>query len=285
MTYPSDNPLWTKGVDVSAVGQPNLLSWAHIAANGERVAYVKSSEGLGPHGDSMADHHASGAADNGLLVDYYHFLHSDLSGKAQAIFAVDTIAKLKTERKLRFMLDCEDQERILRVGAAKSLDCWIECIDFLDDMLEERILLYTGKGVMDIFRRAKLDVSLLHLVEMCDLEVAHYRIDPGSGYDYNIQEPNIPLPFTKANTICWQWAGNKGPRIPGITVDLDRDVWFMSEAELRAWGSADNRREPAPSFMDTPAQVLGRADRAEADTDPDSPEALAKAEEAKGRAS
>lgn len=261
MTYPCDNPRWTKGVDVSGVGQPNLVSWAHVAANGELIAYVKSSEALGPHGDGMAELHAEGAADNGLLVDYYHFLHSDLSGKAQAIFAVDTLAKRKTPRSLRFMLDCEDQERIVRTGAAKSLDCWYECIDFLNDMLEERILLYTGNGVLDIFRQAKLDLA--PLAEMCDLEVAHYRIHPATGYDYGINEPTIPEPFTKLNTVAWQWCGSKGPRIPGLKIDLDRDAWFMSEAELRAWGSADNKREPAPSFASGPANVLGRADRAE----------------------
>ena len=33
----------------------------------------------------------------------------------------------------------------------------------------------------------------------------------------------------------WQFSGNAGYRVPGIPVDVDRNVWRGDEAALRAW--------------------------------------------------
>lgn len=256
---PCDNPLWTPGVDVSSAQRAlTPAEWAAVRASGARFAYAKIAESDYPM-DPRAIDHARGARAAGLLFDGYGFIHSDRDGRLQAeawapkieavMRAIGTAAL-----DLRFMIDCEDQARIA-ASPSRALDCWLSCADRLWQLTGEMPLIYTGPGPMALLRG--LPAASIAALATYDVEIAHYRFDPASGRDYGLRAPTVPMPWSSRpeRVRAWQWSGDRGPRIAGVPFDIDRDVYFGTEEELRAWGLgevASSASPPSPSTLPAP---------------------------------
>lgn len=269
--YPHQIPGRTQGVDVSSV-QPRL-PWDVLRAGGASFAIVKASEsGFSDHRFST---HIADASAAGLATGAYGFLHSSEPWQPQAdeyLRATDGLGL-----PIRPVLDWEDQRRILAATPRVALAAACAWLAYVRQHTGRRPIVYTGPGVIALFHG--IDLSELAAY---DLWVAHYRIDPATGYDYGLQAPTVPQPWTEAR--MWQWCGNRGPRFDGVPVDLDRSVFFGSQTDFDRWcDDAAPTTEPAPApapdgaslhalALDHVRDVEDEAD-ALADTQPDSPTA------------
>lgn len=249
-----------QGVDVSS--SQATLPWQAIAAAGVVTASVKASEAM--WNDARFAAHLAGARSVGLYTDSYHFLHSTKDGTKQG----ETYTRqLEADGGLigRPTLDWEDTARVKLCGPRIALDNALAFLRTVHKLTGRRPNLYTGPEFMKLFA-GQLD--LYELAEY-DLWVAHYRWHPVTGQDYGLEAPIVPKPWQHA--MAWQASGDHGPRIPGVSVDIDRDVLFFPDvAAYLAWCADVPVKEPNVVLGDEgPALPLGWQDRAEQGRDGD----------------
>jgi lysozyme len=235
---PCDVPGRVSGIDISAA-QPRL-PMDRIVAAGNKWVCMKASEGTWPD-HAFATHYADVTA-AGLKREAYHFFRSSDPWQPQA----DEYLRCCDGKdfEMRPSLDWEDQKRILEIGPARALAAALQWLDYVGMRVGRRPNVYTGKGVMDLFRGLDLSPLLGY-----DLWCASYRFSPTDGHDFRLTAPLMPAPWTEAR--AWQWGGNGAPRIEGVPFDLDRDVFFGDEAAFDAW-CADVRPTPVPSTLPSP---------------------------------
>lgn len=271
--FPWELPDHVRGIDV-ANPQPDL-PWEEIAAAGVVTTSIKATDftrGGRPFTDSMLDKHQEGAIHRGnQIVDYYAFLHSDLSGRLQAEFFAKTVEK--RPRMARWWADFEDAHRI-SPDPRRAHDCLCEFMATGKKLLGEDGGIYTYPSIMPMLAIAGDLSDLLRY----DLWIAHYRVDPASGKDYGLTKPLVPEPWKtllrsrgdvlgwqpglSGCVVGWQVTGNIGPRIKGCG-PIDNDVFFGGRPAFDRWCHAFDRHEPGPTQPDSPANPLGWQDRAE----------------------
>ena len=257
--FPWEAPDAVQGIDVSYAQHFSPAEWEAIRTAGVVSTSIKATD-FTPAGrpivDGMLDRHQAGALSVGQVVDYYAFLHSDLSGRLQAEHFARTIEK--RPRMARWWCDFEDATRVAP-DRRRAFECVMEFMSTGRRLLGEDGGIYTGNNVMLLLASlgSELDSFLAY-----DLWVAHYRIDPATGRDYGLLAPIVPKPWKSA--IGWQVCGDKGPRIPGVGQDVDRDVFLLGgRAGFEAWRHKYDGREPPTTFPSTAVLPIGWQDRAE----------------------
>lgn len=259
--FPWESPDCIQGIDV-AYPQERLTreNWQAMRDAGVVSVSIKATdftEDGRPLVDGLLERHQENALAVGMVVDYYAFIHSNLSGRVQAEHFAKTVEK--RPRMARYWADFEDQRRIMP-DRRRAFDCLCEFMSHSKTLLGEDGAIYTGLGAMALLYSLGQELEQL---ARYDLAVAHYRVDPATGHDYGLVRPNIPKPWTKA--VFWQITGDKGPRFDGVSVDIDRDVWLGTRAEFDAWCHQFDRHEPLPTFPSTTVLPIGVQDRAEAE--------------------
>lgn len=251
---PCDIPGRVHGLDVSAE-QPRLPMGAVVVA-GVHWIDCKATESTW-HDHMFATHVADTRAAE-LHAGAYHYLHSTDPWKPQAdayLRAVDGL-----DLKLRPSLDWEDAKRIIvyypnseRIDwaattehAKVAVDCALGWLGYVHDQSGRRPTVYTGKFMTDIFKMA--GVSLAPLLDY-DLWQAAYRFGT-DGRDYHLTAPQLIVVDGHAwDPRAWQWCGDGGPRIAGVSFNLDRDVLFGDGHDFDVW-CADH--PIAPSTIPSP---------------------------------
>lgn len=82
------------------------------------------------------------------------------------------------------------------------------------------------------------------------LWISHFAVDPNTGTTYKLSKPTVPKPW--ASWALWQVSGNKGPRIPGIPCDVDRDVFYGTEMDFARAFTLERDTLPVPPDSDGP---------------------------------
>lgn len=207
-------PGFCDGLDLSAVQRIDDAD--AVRAAGFLFAFVKATEGLAGR-DPRYRRLADALRGAGLHVGAYHFAHVSLGQpRAQARLAYGT-ATADGRHMVRVALDLED--------APKGMP-WQQLRDFATEFLDE----LRATGGLPIHYLPGSWVA--HTGGLgAPLWVAQYR-STTSAWAPTLAEVEKKL---VGEVELWQYSGNAGYRVPGIPVDVDRNVWRGDEAALRAW--------------------------------------------------
>lgn len=222
------------GVDVSAI--QGAIDWPAVRASGIEFAYVKASEGAG-YTDPRFLRNAQGALEAGLAVGAYTFARPD-SKPGDAEREAEYFASLCRGLGLTMpgMLDLESKGLLSGAGVLAWASQWCRAYQAATGEING---VYTGKYFFAALGSA--DPSFADL----PLWVAQYPIDPKRSPEAARAYmpppgamPKAPAPWERAQ--IWQYSGNHGKRVPGVSVDCDRNVWLGTRSEFEAFTSPRN---------------------------------------------
>ncbi len=208
------------GIDV-AYPQGATFDWALVAQDGIRFAWVKATQGAGGIDPTFGRNWIQSRR-AGVLRGAYHFLSPDSDPIVQADHYLRTVGALNAD-DLHPMLDVEVDRGKPAALVRDATQRWCERVEAETGRV---VVLYTYPSFA---RTVGWDAP--DPIGERPLFIAHYSVDPGTGRAYGMRSPIVPKAW--ANWLVWQVTGNKGPRIPGIPVDVDRDVFWGDEATFR----------------------------------------------------
>lgn len=221
------------GVDVSAI--QGAIDWPAVRASGIEFAYVKASEGAG-YTDPRFLRNAQGALEAGLAgVGAYTFARPD-SKPGDAEREAEYFASLCKGLGLTMpgMLDLESKGPLSGAGVLQWASQWCRAYQAATGEING---VYTGKYFFAALGAA--DPSFADL----PLWVAQYPIDPKRSPEAARAYmpppgamPKAPAPWGRAD--IWQFSGNHGKRVPGVSVDCDRNVWLGTRRDFEAFTSS-----------------------------------------------
>lgn len=210
------------GIDVSYV-QRGACDFRKVKASGFDFVWVKATEGNAGKDPAFQDL-AKAALDAGLLVGAYAFARPSADDQDAARELENLYAACKDlGLQLRPALDLESTKL-----AGKANFEWLTTWAWLAYKYwgDQWPVLYTGSYFYDSFG----DGRLAEWVRNMPLWVAQYPIDytksPIAAREYVVPEngkPRVPRPWDRWS--CWQYSGNGGKRVPGVSVDCDRNVY------------------------------------------------------------
>jgi lysozyme len=226
-----------QGIDV-AIYQ-GALDWRAVAQHGVRFAWCKATQGSQSIDPTFARNWAQSKR-YGVLRGAYHFLSPGSDPIAQAEHFLRTVGELEPD-DLHPMLDVE-------VDHGKSPE---QILDFALRWTE-RVEAETGRDVVQYtypsFWIGKLRAPVGHPLGRRPLFIAHYAVDPATGRVYDLKFPTVPA--TWDHWTVWQVTGNRGPRIPGVDCDVDRNVFWGDEATFRDVMTTSRRTTlPSPPLL------------------------------------
>jgi len=240
-----------QGIDV-AYPQGAAFDWRAVAADGIRFAYCKATQGAEGLDKTFGRNWIQSRA-NGVLRGAYHFLSPGSDPIAQADHFLRTVGPLADD-DLHPMLDVEvDHGK----PPAQILEYALRWTEHVEAATGRPVVLYTYPS----FFIGALGNPLASPLGARPLWIAHYVVDPNTGRVYGLKSPTVPRSWQSWR--IWQTSGNRGPRIPGIEVDVDRDVFWGDEDAFRAafCGRRDTLPSPVmpPPDSDAPTWPGGRA--------------------------
>lgn len=226
------------GID-AAVPQGLGFDWDLVAANGERFAWCKATEGAG-HVDKTFHRNRREANRVGLHVGPYHFFRAEADPLIQAAHFHRVVGALEDD-ELPPVIDFES----LRGGTtpAEALVRAVRFVEATEEFFGRVCVVYTYPS----FWTGALGNPESPELGTRPLWIAHYNVDPKTGAKYTLRAPYVPRPWK--TWLAWQTSGNKGPRIPGIHVDVDRNTFNGTIDDLRTLC----RRAPIPVPSKAPA--------------------------------
>lgn len=224
-----------QGIDVASP-QGHALDWSLVAADGIRFAWMQT--------DATFARNWREARAKGVLRGAYQFFRPEVNAIVQADKFLLTMGALAAD-DLHPMLDVEVSHGMT---AAQVIDGTARWVEHVEDRTGRPVVLYTYPS----YWRDTLGQPL-HSIGKRGLWIAHYVVDPVSGKVYNLRAPIVPR--TWSSWLLWQTSGNKGPRVPGIPFDIDRDVFWGDEATFRdvftLAGIAHADTDPIPPPLDS----------------------------------
>lgn len=228
-----------QGIDV-AYPQGKAFDWSLVAADGIRYAWIKATQGRTGVDPTWARNWTQ-ARQHGVLRGAYCFLSPDSDPIVQADHYLRTVGELASD-DLHPMLDVEvDRGQ----PAALVLDHAVRWCEHVEVRTGRPVVVYTYPS----FMIGAMRIAAGHPLGSRPLWIAHYVVDPATGRVYSLRSPTVPAAWD--GWAIWQTSGNRGPRIPGIEVDVDRDVFWGDEATFRERfslvGHHDTLPAPAPS--------------------------------------
>jgi lysozyme len=193
-----------RGLDVSKY--QGHIDWSAVAAAGYRFVYVKATEG-----DSFVDptwqQNARGARAAGLLVGGYHFWWPTKDPAAQARHFCQTLAA-EAPLSLPPALDVEKENDLSPSARNEHLQTLISTTKELSGITPA---LYSSRRVYTEWGLTVGGECHFWMVSWSD-------------------QPRLVAPFHD-----WRfWQTGHAPGIPGISTDVDRDLFQGTEDELRA---------------------------------------------------
>lgn len=252
------------GIDV-AYPQGHGFDWSLVAADGIRFAWVKATQGADPRNvDPTFRRNWSEAQRAGVLRGAYHFLSPMSDPIKQADHYLHTVGTLDAV-DLHPMLDVEVDHG---QPATLILDYALRWTEKVEAATGRPVVIYTYPS----FAVGTLKIKAGDPLGKCPLWMAHYVVDPNTGRAYNLKSPIVPAAWD--SWLVWQTSGNRGPRIPGINVDVDRNVFWGDEATFREVFTLETLRAPGPedTWPETPtgksSQKLRAVDAAILDWSP-----------------
>lgn len=224
------------GIDVAY--PQGAFDWSLAAADGIRFAWVKATQGAQPTAiDPTFGRNWIQSRAAGILRGAYHFLSPKSDPIAQAEHYLRTVGALN-DNDLHPMLDVEVDHG---QTAELILDYALRWTEHVEERTGRPVVIYTYPS----FWIGKLRAPVGHPLGKRPLWMAHYVVDPNTGRSYTLKSPTVPA--TWDSWLIWQTSGNRGPRIPGIPCDVDRDVFWGDEATFRdVFTLAGHDTDPAP---------------------------------------
>lgn len=232
------------GIDVS--NHQGHVDWDRVAGSGVRFAFVKASEddwGEDDFFDRWFPRNWSEAGRVGLTRGLYHFARPSKSSPAESV----TVVQRALERvgglgpSDLVALDIEDE--LVRDNPATpqneaDLLQWVaEWVGEAQRVFGRPIILYSGHWYMEPHNLEH--PGLGH----CPLWLASYQDQPP------------PAPSGWDRLTFWQYTAHG--HTPGVDGDCDRNLFFGSEADLRALGAPVAEQETPR----VPGDVLSALDR------------------------
>lgn len=236
---PSVIPDSINGIDVSSV--QGVIDWKKVKEAGFEFVYIQSSR-YSSTKDVPYLRSLDGARDAGLRVGAYHFCSHDTDPKAQAEFFYRACNGLGSKPgELPPMVDWE------YCTPSKYVDHPRHCVGWVEAFLAHATLLWYPDNDLRALRRLPviytypfyaqghqpaLGRSTLSKYPLC---YASYKSDaagkivpwlPGSE-DGPIHA--LPEPFKR--WVLWQYSGDRGELVPGVSAYCDRQVFSGSQGE------------------------------------------------------
>lgn len=224
---------WTFGIDV-AYPQQNL-DWDKVKANDVKFAYIKASESL--FRDSYFFRNWQECQRVGIRRGAYHFAKVTGDPIKQAMFHADVVGML-SDTDMPSLLDFEEdfyseKSKLKHVTSRERLQ-WIDAFcQELDRHTRKRTAIYTGAFILGDDKSIDLSGRGLFLAQ------------------YTKQVYWLPKQWK--DWTFWQYSGDHGEKLKGISVAVDRDWFKGTEEQLDDWIASSNlggdRKYPLASVL------------------------------------
>ncbi len=224
-------------LDVSSF-QPGVIDWAriHRESGGEVVGgLAKATEGGWKYSNPGFETQVDGMHAAGLVAGSYSFEHPGLAGTADAQLFLDRIAGRNLELGV-----FEDVEVTDGVPPATLLQRVLEDMSLISARYPGKAGIYTGKWFWDPNTLG----SVAAHVDRFPLWVAAYQA----------QFPLLPVPWTPAETMLWQFTD----AYPTYFGACDASVYLGNDAQWAAWTGKPSGGAVTPVVY-TPGVVNVRA--------------------------
>lgn len=217
-----------KGIDVSSV-QGRAFNWKLAAADGVSFAWCKAG-GCTRNGELYEDptyaRNIAEAHREGIEAGAYWFFSPAHDPLKQADRFV-AILNAYHDQALPPVIDFEVMHGVTDPQAAIARA--VAFVERVEELTGRVCVVYTYPSFWlnspHDPKSAGLGGATSEALGRRPLWIAHYRVNPSDGTVYALAAPSIPKPWrTLGEFAAWQTSGNKGPRIPGIPVDVDRNV-------------------------------------------------------------
>lgn len=247
------------GIDISECQPP--LPWAAIldpkgtypcgiATGGVHYAWIRATFGAHKTDSRFVQHWAEARGAGLARLGPYSFFCPEQPVEPQ----VDHLLGIAAQR-LWTLPPMFDYEAFHGVSAANATEGAIEWCRCLHRKTGVRPLVYSYPGFLSQCPRDLVDVLALE----GDLGIAHYVVD----LQWRVHEFPATVPASWPRAVFRQHTGNLGPidqrvptpararfRLPGCDVDVDRQLFEGTEADLDAWIAGQNDAhaptDPAP---------------------------------------
>lgn len=241
------------GVDVSIV--QGVVDWSKLFDAGVRFAWLKCSEGNKRGRDSRFALNVRDAKAAGVYVGAYHFCYPLPSGanvdagrdpvsQARRAFAeADQLGRLPGELPPACDIEWPAVNEWTRWGvtAASIADWTLAYLEEAARLWDRTPVLYTYPA----FWKALGEAGKADAFARFPLWIAHYK-HLGPGLPPEADRPIVPAPWD--DWTVWQFSGDKGARLPGCAVDIDRNVWRGDLDGLRRLAGIDPEAETRPDL-------------------------------------
>lgn len=209
-----------QGIDVSAV--QGTINWKTVAEFGIRFAWCKATEGAN-YTDPTALRNLDGCREADIPCGAYLFARVGQDPVAQVKRLWDSVGAVMPN--LPVGLDFESMPH--GYDPAKAVQDAEALVSEIRAYFGRSPFLYTypsfARGIGAPLARSETLAS-------CKLWIAHYRWLEQGPPPESLQ-PDIPPPWK--HWTVWQYSGNGGARVPGIAVDVDRNVFHGDEDQFR----------------------------------------------------
>jgi lysozyme len=207
------------GIDVSAWN--GTINWKKVANSGVKYSWVKVTEGR-THTNRPYKQNIDGCHQNGIAVGGYHFGRPDTGieqgakkdAVAEAQYFLSKLCPLLLPGDLLPVLDVEAG---MKTDDQHNVDWCLAWLEYVEDELGARPLVYTGGWSVDLFLRKASSSSLSELAKY-PLWWARY-LTPVDGTAMDPENSSKMLPWDE--WAVWQWT-HKGV-IDGIKGKVDRN--------------------------------------------------------------
>lgn len=203
---------FARGIDVSKA--QTTVAWPSVVGAGYVFAYIKATDGQ-DYVDPDFKVNWTGAAQAGLLRGAYHFFRAEDSPSVQANFFWNTVNGMETGAgELPLVVDIEESMNQTNSIVLSNLTQFLQDLQQLSG---RQPMIYTYSNFWNTLGSAGFGSY--------PLWIAEYTTAPA---------PILPNGWTTWNF----WQDSENGQVPGITGNVDLNVFNGSADALRQWAAA-----------------------------------------------